>query len=128
MNGLKWQKRILEVLKYYSNMAPDHEIVCFHCQQAIEKYLKGYLIYLTGELQEGHNLVKLCKKVMIYQNDFGRLIKDMAFVNTFYIETRYPALDPLIVSIDDTEDCLKIVDKVVQEINRLINFGDKEGV
>lgn len=40
----------------------DYGIVCFHCQQTIEKYLKGYLILQTGELTEGHSLVKLCKK------------------------------------------------------------------
>lgn len=32
----------------------DYGIVCFHCQQAIEKYLKGYLILKSGELIEGN--------------------------------------------------------------------------
>lgn len=26
----------------------DYEMVCFHCQQAVEKYLKGYLIEKNG--------------------------------------------------------------------------------
>lgn len=97
----------------------DNEIICFHCQQAIEKYLKGYLIFVTGELHEGHSLVKLVKKAMVYHDDFHGLIKDLAFVNTFYIETRYSAIDPLVVSIDDTEDCLKIMEKVISIINEL---------
>jgi len=99
----------------------DNEIVCFHCQQAIEKYLKGYLIFLTGELQEGHSLVKLAKKAMVYHEDFSGIIKDLAFVNTFYIETRYPAIDPLVVSKDDTEQCLKIMEKVISIIDELTN-------
>ncbi len=49
----------------------DNEIICFHCQQAIEKYLKGFLIKATGQLQEGHSLVKLCKKVMVYHRPLG---------------------------------------------------------
>ncbi|MBM7582781.1 HEPN domain-containing protein [Caldicoprobacter guelmensis] len=60
----------------------DNGIICFHCQQAIEKYLKGFLIYAAGELLEGHNLVRLCKKAMAYNKDLGEFIKDMAFVNT----------------------------------------------
>lgn len=98
----------------------DNEIVCFHCQQAIEKYLKGYLIFKTGELQEGHSLVKLCKKAMIHDNTFGDFLKDLAFVNTYYIETRYPAIDPLIVSKEDTEECFNIAEKLIGKISDLI--------
>lgn len=98
----------------------DNEIICFHCQQAIEKYLKGYLIFARGELQEGHSLIKLCKKAMIHENTFGDFLKDLAFVNTYYIETRYPAVDPLEVSNNDTEECLRITDKIVAKIDKLV--------
>jgi len=98
----------------------DNEIICFHCQQTLEKYLKGYLIAVTGELQEGHNLLKLCKKAMVYDNKFNEFLKDMAFVNVFYIETRYPAIDPLVVSKEDTEECFRIVNKVLSRIKELI--------
>lgn len=98
----------------------DHEIVCFHCQQAIEKYLKGFLIYKTGFLHEGHNLVKLCKKAMIYEETLSSFLKDMSFVNTFYIETRYHSVDPLIVSTEDTEECLSIVERFIAKINELM--------
>jgi len=95
----------------------DNGIVCFHCQQAIEKYLKGFLIYATGELQEGHNLVRLCKKAMAYNKVLGEFIKDMAFVNTYYIETRYPAEDPLLVSKEDAKECIRIAMKVMEKID-----------
>lgn len=99
----------------------DNEIICFHCQQTLEKYLKGYLIFVTGEVQEGHNLLKLCKKAKLYDDKFTEFLKDMAFVNAFYIETRYPAIDPLIVSQDDTEECFRIVYRVLARINDLID-------
>lgn len=99
----------------------DNETVCFHCQQAVEKYFKGYLIYISGQLQDGHSLLKLCKKAMAHDQSFGSFLKDMAFVNTFYIETRYPAQDPLLVSKDDTEECLRIVESVVMKIDKLLS-------
>lgn len=99
----------------------DYEIVCFHCQQAIEKYLKGYLIYETGELQEGHSLLKLCKKASPFNTNLKSFLKEMAFVNTYYIETRYPAIDPLIVSEEDASECLKIVESVMEEVEKSIN-------
>ncbi len=102
----------------------DNGIVCFHCQQAIEKYLKGFLINATGELQEGHNLVKLCKKALAYDKALGGFIKDMALVNTYYIETRYPAEDPLLVSKEDAEECIKIAIKVIGRIEEVVG-GNK---
>lgn len=100
----------------------DGELICFHCQQAIEKYIKGYLIYKTGHLFEGHNLVKLCKSAALYNESFNALIKEMAFVNAFYIETRYPSVDPLIVSKEDVTLCLDIMDRVVKMIDKLIEI------
>lgn len=52
-----------EILYKYEG---ENGIICFHLQQAVEKYLKGYLICKTGFLQEGHNLRKLCVKAREY--------------------------------------------------------------
>ncbi|AVX19647.1 HEPN domain-containing protein [Carboxydocella sporoproducens DSM 16521] len=98
----------------------DYELVCFHCQQAVEKYLKGYLIYKTRELQEGHNLMKLCKKAMIYNKKFGEFLKDLAFLNTFYIETRYPATEPLQISQEDAEESLRIAERFINVVEELL--------
>ena len=115
------QKDIRSAKILYEHDA-DNEIVCFHCQQAIEKYLKGYLICKTGQLQEGHSLIKLLKKAMMHNSVFGSFIKDVAFVNTYYIETRYPATDPLIISTEDVQECLTIVTTIVGEIDKLLHY------
>ncbi len=99
----------------------DLGLVCFHCQQTVEKYFKGYLIYKTGMLQDGHNLVKLCKKSSEFSQVFKKFLKECAFINTFYIETRYPAEDPLTVSKEDVEECLKITEKIIETINNIIS-------
>lgn len=98
----------------------DNEIVCFHCQQAVEKYLKGYLIYQTGRLNDGHSLIKLCKIASKYEASFKNHLKDMAFLNDFYIETRYPAEEPLSVSRDETLECFKIVDLIINKIDKMV--------
>jgi HEPN domain-containing protein len=102
----------------------DHQadlyLVCFHCQQAIEKYFKGFLILKTGLLQEGHSLIKLCKEAQKHDDQFKVFLKDCAFVNTFYIETRYPAEDPLVVSTEETLECLKITEMIIQYIDNIV--------
>jgi HEPN domain-containing protein len=99
----------------------DNGIVCFHCQQAIEKSLKGFLILVTGVLQDGHSLVKLCKKAASHNSLFSNMLKDMAFVNTYYIETRYPAEDPLLISKEDAAECMAISKNVIGTIEDIIN-------
>jgi len=36
----------LNTAEYLKNMKPlPIEIICYHCQQSAEKYLKGYLVF-----------------------------------------------------------------------------------
>jgi len=98
----------------------DFGLVCFHCQQVIEKYFKGYLIFKTGRLYEGHSLIKLCKFAMEHESGFGQFLKDCSFVNSFYIETRYPAEDPIYVSKEDTVECIRIAEDIIAYVNGLL--------
>ncbi|MGL5086383.1 MAG: HEPN domain-containing protein [Clostridium sp.] len=98
----------------------DYGLVLFHLQQAAEKYFKGYLIYKTGTLQGGHNLIKLCKKAVEFDSEFRKYIKDAAFLNGYYIETRYPAEDPLIADKVDVEDGMNFTIEVIDLIKKII--------
>lgn len=99
----------------------DYGLVLFHLQQAVEKYLKGYLIFKTGMLQGRHSLIKLCKKACEFDNEFRKYIKDAAFLNEYYIETRYPAEDPLIADKEDVEDGMKFTIEIIDIINKKFN-------
>jgi HEPN domain-containing protein len=68
---------------------PLTNITAFHCQQAIEKYLKAYLIEKDIPLLKTHDLIKL--------NDMTKEIKNLGIdeekltvINEVYIESRYP--------------------------------------
>lgn len=62
----------------------------FHCQQAIEKALKAFILLNTGELVDGHNLSWLCKKAIKLDNKFHEWLDESVVLNKCYIETRYP--------------------------------------
>lgn len=36
-----------------------YDTVCFHCQQAVEKYLKAYLVFLNKDFPRTHSLAWL---------------------------------------------------------------------
>lgn len=67
----------------------------FHCQQAIEKALKAYILVKSDILVDGHNLTWLCKRAVKYDKNFAEWLDKSASLNRFYIETRYPADIPL---------------------------------
>ncbi len=64
--------------------------VAFHCQQSIEKALKGYLLFKTGRHYDGHNLTYLCRQAAQQDAMFLEYLDESASLNNLYIETRYP--------------------------------------
>lgn len=63
--------------------------VAFHCQQAIEKYFKAYLLENGWQLQKTHDLANLygeIKKIKDLQIDEKVLSK----IDDVYVDIRYP--------------------------------------
>ena len=93
-----------------------NDVVAFHCQQTIEKVLKGYLLKQIGLVAEGHSLIYLCKESSKYKIEFKKRLKDCAFVNQYYIETRYPADIPLEISDDEANECISIAEEIYKMV------------
>lgn len=95
----------------------DRGLVAFHCQQAIEKQLKGWLLKTNGIIEEGHNLAYLYRIAIRLGAPLKEYQKDLAFVNQFYIETRYPSDTFEPVSDDEAADCLDVAEKVLSVLS-----------
>ncbi len=69
---------------YNSNEA-SAEGICFHCQQAVEKFLKAYLVYNDKEINKTHDISQLlesCKKKRRDCPEFvPTLILSLNFIN-----------------------------------------------
>ena len=62
----------------------------FHCQQCVEKALKGFILSRTGNGVDGHNLTWLCKRATSLDKRFSQWLDESAKLNKYYIETRDP--------------------------------------
>jgi HEPN domain-containing protein len=91
-----------------------YSAVAFHCQQCIEKALKGYLLFKKNKLYDGHNLTWLCKQAVQIDEHFSQWLVKCANLNRYYIETRYPADIPLEI---DTETVHDLIDSTAQMLN-----------
>ena len=91
-------------------------VIAFLCQQAIEKAYKGFILKQKEELVAGHSLVYLCKIAMETDSSLKVFMKDSAYVNQFYLETRYPADIPMDIDQSDARECIEIARKILARI------------
>ena len=85
-----------------NNLAADnvpYDTVCFHCQQAAEKLLKGFLVAHGCEYPITHNLFVILDKVIEYDGSAESLRETLAVLNPYSVEIRYPG-DELTLTID----------------------------
>ena len=57
----------------------------------IEKAIKAYLIFVSGQTVDGHNLSWLVRKACKFNSSFNRFISETAMLNRYYVECRYPS-------------------------------------
>ena len=94
----------------------------FHCQQCIEKALKGFMLYKNHKLFDGHNLTWLCKQAILMDEHFRGYIKDSVALNKYYIETRYPADIPFDIDYDTIQNLFNITTEMLNFISEQIRF------
>jgi HEPN domain-containing protein len=67
-----------------------YAIICYHCAQAVEKYLKGYLVYNEIIPKKTHDLLFLNNLCIELDKDFEEIITECGYVNRFAKDIRYP--------------------------------------
>ncbi len=66
------------------------EIIAFHCQQAVEKYLKTFLVRHQLEFPKTHNIRQLLMLVARVSPDMAASLKDAAGLSPYGVDVRYP--------------------------------------
>jgi HEPN domain-containing protein len=77
--------------EYLQNMSPiPVEIICYHCQQSVEKYLKGYLALKGVEIIKTHDLILLNKMCQKHDAEFKKIEEACLILTDYGINVRYP--------------------------------------
>lgn len=120
-----WLFHAYQDLLAAKTLIEDHRLyepTVFHCQQAIEKSLKAYMLYKTHRLFDGHNLTWLCKQAAMLDSGFTKWIGKSTLLNRFYIETRYPADIPTEIDRSLAEDILAATEEMTDFVCDTIKF------
>lgn len=67
------------------------EIICYHCEQAAEKSLKGILAAFHMEPPKTHDLVQLCKLCIEKDDRFAGLAGACIELTPYGVQVRYPS-------------------------------------
>jgi HEPN domain-containing protein len=97
---------------------PYTDIVCFHSQQAVEKIMKAYLIYMDIEFQKTHDIEDLVIQAGKKDEEILKFKDEGVELTVFAVESRYPEFsDP---SLQDTKEIIKIAEKFKKYILKKI--------
>jgi HEPN domain-containing protein len=68
--------------------------VAFHCQQAVEKYLKAFLTWREVEFPKTHDLGRLLDLVETMDGPLAHSLREVISLTPFGVELRYPGDRP----------------------------------
>ncbi len=108
---------------------PEEEIItdtaCFHCQQAVEKMLKVFLLNYNIEFGKTHSieyLIKLCSKI---DKEFEKLYEIIEGLTEYAIDVRYPD-EFYIPSIEEAKEAFDTATKVKEFVLRKLKINEKD--
>jgi HEPN domain-containing protein len=116
----KWLKKADEDFGYASlTLEEEFEYfpqICWHFQQAAEKYLKAFIVAFDLQFRKIHDLSALLRICEEKEGSFRGLSEQCEYLQRFYIETRYPVAWE---TKHSKEDALK-AKEAVQRIRDLV--------
>lgn len=94
----------------FQHIPEYYDTIGFHCQQAVEKYLKAYLIYLELDFKPKHQLSYLLDLISQKEKIEEDIYDKSEKLEQFAVELRYPDI---------------IIKPTKNEISELINITEQ---
>jgi len=100
------------------------EIICYHCQQSAEKYLKGYLVLHGVNPPKIHDLNQLQKLCSNISHSFSAIADQCSDLTVYGVQPRYPMqlmleerdMNEALISAKVIRDfIIKLVPEIAQE-------------
>ena len=99
----------------YDNYKKPYEIICYHCQQAVEKYLKSCLIMYDLPIIKTHDLTQLNELCASKNSKFEKLKEECKKLSFYAIQVRYP-FHKNDLTLEEVEDAIKETENVCEVI------------
>jgi HEPN domain-containing protein len=109
--------QVAAVLAQTRKSFPDQ--ICFHCQQAVEKYLKALLEELALRVEKTHELDRLLTSLLPHYSELRSLRRGLLFLTNFAVEPRYPGEN---ASLRQANSSLRWAARVRDDCGRILGI------
>lgn len=97
------------------------DTVTFHCQQAVEKYLKAYLIFHSTNFKFTHDLTYLIELLIQKDTDINNFYNSVLELQGYAVEVRYPN-ETIYLSIERVEKAILIAKNIREFVTTKMNI------
>jgi HEPN domain-containing protein len=104
----------------YLLQGDDLEGAGVQLQQAVEKYLKGYLLSKGWTLRRIHNLETLINEVIVYEPSFEAFRTECRKISRYYVLDRYPPRPRSELTEAEIRESLRVVEEIIAQIKALV--------
>ncbi|PMP82828.1 MAG: DNA-binding protein [Caldisericum exile] len=127
---LRWlqkEESDLKVAKHKLELPePPTDAICFHCQQAVEKYLKAFLTFKDVRVKKIHDLEVLLNTCLEKDKEFEIIDRDkISSLSHYAVEIGYPD-EFYIPSVEEAEDSFQIALKMKDFIFKKLGIKEDE--
>jgi len=95
---------------------PETDIGAFHCQQAVEKLLKAFLLSRSVEFEKIHDLRRLVNQCAAADAEFDSLREEVRPLTAYAVACRYPGL-PSVTAVE-ARQALVVVRRVWESVTK----------
>ena len=113
-HDLNAAKILLKDAKYF-------DMAVIHIHQAVEKYLKGYLILKGWDLKKIHDLELLITEAINFDTFFQKYLDLGRKLTAAYYEDRYPPCPTTPYSKEEVREMLEVAEEAINKIKQGIN-------
>jgi len=96
-----------------------HDLVCFHCQQAAEKYLKAFMEERSVPIPKTHNLHELLMRLLPHDASLKSLRRGLLTLSRFAVEYRYPGEN---ATKRDAQSSLRKAERIRRELRKRLGL------
>jgi HEPN domain-containing protein len=93
--------------------------VCFHSQQAAEKYLKAFLTYHQVEFPKTHDIGELLDLIAPKDSKLSESLRDVIVLTNYGVDVRYPGDFPNVTG-NDAQQAIQMAEKVRRLVLELL--------
>ena len=92
-------------------------VICFHCQQAAEKYLKAFLVQRGVRPERTHDLAQLVAACIQVDTSLSALRAPCVKLSDFAVDVRYPGV-PVDVEEQMAREAIEVAELICSTIRK----------